>query len=81
MKLFIFSISFTLLYLSTTIQAEAIPSFSRQIQADCRTCHFMGSKSLNKYGRQFKNNAFNESKEMRKQRFENDTSQKTNSTY
>jgi len=71
MKLYTLSISFILLFLSSTIQAQAIPSFSRQIQADCRTCHFMGNKNLNKFGRQFKNNAFNETKEMRKERLEN----------
>lgn len=70
MKQFILSIAFTLLFLFSTIPAEAIPSFSRQIGADCRTCHFMGNKSLNEFGREFKNNAFNESKEMRQKRLE-----------
>ena len=70
MKKIFFPISFIFLFLSSTMQVEAIPSFSRQINADCRTCHFMGNKNLNQYGRQFKNNAFNESEEMRQQRLE-----------
>ena len=48
--------------------ASAIPAFSRQIQSDCRTCHLMGNKALNQFGRQFKQNAFNESKSMHDKR-------------
>jgi len=48
--------------------ASATPAFSRQIQADCRACHTMGNKALNRFGRQFKQNAFNESSNMRDKR-------------
>jgi len=70
MKFNTLSISFIALFLFSTIPAQATPSFSRQIQADCRTCHFMDNKSLNKFGREFKKNAFNETREMRRERLE-----------
>ena len=78
MKKLILSTSFTLLFFSTTIAAEATPSFSRQIEADCRTCHFMGNRSLNEFGRQFKNNAFNETKEMQRKRVEKSRQESSN---
>ncbi|MDX8382283.1 MAG: hypothetical protein R8M14_09265, partial [Ghiorsea sp.] len=51
--------------LTLTQTASATPAFSRQINADCRTCHMMGMYGLNKFGRKFKLNAFSLSKEMR----------------
>ena len=44
--------------------ASATPSFSRQINADCRTCHFQSMHALNKFGRDFKANAFHLSEPM-----------------
>jgi len=44
--------------------ASATPAFSRQINADCRTCHFQGMHALNKFGRDFKANAFHLSEPM-----------------
>lgn len=38
--------------------ATATPAFSRQTQTECRTCHFMDMHGLNKFGREFKQNAF-----------------------
>ena len=52
------------------INGWAIPAFSRQIHADCRTCHFQGMYALNKYGRAFKKNGFRESDRMREQRLQ-----------
>ncbi len=68
MKFLPVSITVITVVLYATIPAQAVPSFSRQIGADCRTCHTMGSKGLNKYGRKFKLNAYFESEEMRNQR-------------
>ena len=68
MRLFSILMSSVFICLSLPITAQAIPSFSRQIQADCRTCHFIGNKSLNKFGREFKINAFHETEEMRNRR-------------
>ena len=48
--------------------AMATPAFSRQINADCKTCHFQSMHALNKFGRQFKANAFHESEKMRSER-------------
>ena len=48
--------------------AEATPAFSRQINADCKTCHFQNMHALNKFGRAFKKNAFHESDKMRVER-------------
>jgi len=45
--------------------ALATPAFSRQIHADCRTCHFQSMHALNKFGREFKLNAFSLSEEMK----------------
>ncbi len=47
--------------------ALATPAFSRQIDADCRTCHFQDMHALNKFGREFKQNGFNLSRHMRQQ--------------
>jgi len=47
--------------------ALATPSFSRQINADCRTCHFQNMHALNKFGRAFKANAFNLTERMKKE--------------
>jgi len=44
--------------------ADAIPAFSRQIHADCRTCHFQGMGALNRFGRAFMMNNFSLSKKM-----------------
>jgi len=55
------------LALSLVDSAWATPSFSRQINADCRTCHFQSMPALNKFGREFKRNAFSLSKEMREE--------------
>jgi hypothetical protein len=52
------------------LDAQAIPAFSRQIHADCRTCHFQSMPALNAYGRAFKMNGFRETKEMRQQRLQ-----------
>ncbi len=68
MKFLPVSITAVTVVLYAATPAHAIPSFSRQIGADCRTCHIMSNKGLNKYGRKFKLNAFFESKEMRNQR-------------
>jgi len=48
--------------------AEATPAFSRQINADCKACHFQNMHALNKFGRAFKENAFHESEKMRAER-------------
>jgi hypothetical protein len=58
------------LVLCIPFDAGAIPAFSRQINADCRTCHFQDMHALNAYGRAFKLNAFKESKEMRRKRLQ-----------
>ena len=50
--------------------AQAIPAFSRQIHADCRTCHFQGMGALNAFGRAFMMNNFSLSKRMRQQLME-----------
>jgi len=47
--------------------ALATPAFSRQINADCRTCHFQSMHALNKFGRDFKFNAFSLSEDMKEQ--------------
>jgi hypothetical protein len=52
------------------IGALAIPAFSRQIHADCRTCHFQSSPALNAYGRAFEMNGFRETEKMRRQRLQ-----------
>jgi len=51
-------------------KVQAIPAFSRQIHADCRTCHFQGMGALNAYGRAFEMNGFRETKEMHQQRLQ-----------
>lgn len=50
--------------------ASAIPAFSRQIHADCRTCHFQGMGSLNRFGRAFMTNNFSLSESMRRELLE-----------
>jgi len=55
----------TLISLSLAHTASATPAFSRQINADCRTCHVMGMHTLNKFGRMFKLNAFSLSDAMK----------------
>jgi len=57
--------STVLLSLSLAHTASATPAFSRQIKADCRTCHMMGMHTLNKFGRMFKLNAFSLSDAMK----------------
>jgi len=52
---------------SITELAMATPAFSRQIDADCRTCHFQDMHGLNKFGREFKLNAFRLSRHMKEQ--------------
>jgi len=47
--------------------ASATPAFSRQINADCRTCHFQTMHALNQFGRDFKTNAFNLSEPMKEE--------------
>lgn len=49
-------------------EAPAVPAFSRQIHADCRICHFQNMRSLNRYGRAFKQNGFRETEKMREMR-------------
>ncbi|MDQ6998016.1 MAG: hypothetical protein Q9M17_04810 [Mariprofundus sp.] len=56
-----------LLSLSLADIALATPSFSRQVNADCRACHFQSMHALNKFGRAFKSNAFNINKQMRQE--------------
>ncbi|HKI62244.1 MAG TPA: hypothetical protein VKA31_08120 [Mariprofundaceae bacterium] len=46
--------------------AGATPSFARQIDADCRTCHFQNMHGLNRFGRAFKANSFNLSEPMKR---------------
>lgn len=50
--------------------ASATPAFSRQIHADCRTCHFQGMHALNRFGRAFMMNNFSLSKSMRQELLE-----------
>jgi hypothetical protein len=52
------------------VNALAIPAFSRQIHADCRTCHFQSMPALNAYGRAFKMNGFRETEKMRQERLQ-----------
>ncbi|PIP01727.1 MAG: hypothetical protein COW18_09690 [Zetaproteobacteria bacterium CG12_big_fil_rev_8_21_14_0_65_54_13] len=52
------------------LSAQATPAFSRQINADCRTCHFQSMQSLNKFGREFKLNSFHETAEMKHKRLQ-----------
>jgi len=54
-----------LLSLSFAHTASATPAFSRQIHADCRTCHFQNMNALNKFGRMFELNAFHLSNAMK----------------
>jgi len=49
------------------VRAQAIPAFSRQIHADCRTCHFQGMGALNAFGRAFEMNDFSLTDKMRQQ--------------
>jgi hypothetical protein len=57
-------------FLIRPLDAQAIPAFSRQIHADCRSCHFQGMPALNAYGRAFKMNGFRETGKMRQQRLQ-----------
>ena len=50
--------------------ADAIPAFSRQIRADCRTCHFQGMDALNRFGRAFMMNNFSLTEQMHRQLLE-----------
>ena len=50
--------------------ASAIPAFSRQIHADCDTCHFQGMGALNRFGRAFMMNNFSLTPKMRQQLLE-----------
>ncbi|HXH72742.1 MAG TPA: hypothetical protein VNI58_08020 [Mariprofundaceae bacterium] len=59
-----------MLALTIPREAPAVPAFSRQIHADCRTCHFQNMRSLNRYGREFKQNGFTETNEMRELRLQ-----------
>lgn len=59
-----------MLALTIPHEALAVPAFSRQIHADCRTCHFQNMRSLNRYGREFKQNGFTETNEMRELRLQ-----------
>lgn len=56
--------------LAAPLPASATPGFSRQLQTDCSTCHSMGNRALNAYGRRFKQNALNEDAGMRRQRLQ-----------
>lgn len=60
-------LSFAAFLLMFTMPCEvpAVPAFSRQIHADCRTCHFQNMRSLNRFGREFKQNGFRETEKMR----------------
>jgi len=60
-----------LLGVSFANTAWATPSFSRQINADCRSCHFQSMHSLNKFGREFKANAFKLSENMKQELMQN----------
>ena len=51
-------------------KVQAIPAFSRQIHADCRTCHFQGMGALNAFGRAFEMNNFRLTKNMRQELLE-----------
>ena len=51
-------------------KVQAIPAFSRQIHADCRTCHFQGMGALNAFGRAFEMNNFSLTKKMRQELLE-----------
>ncbi len=65
-----------ILTLMLPCKALAIPAFSRQIHADCRTCHFQSMGALNAYGRAFMRNGFQETERMRKQRLQREKAQK-----
>lgn len=63
--------------MGTPCEAPAIPAFSRQIHADCRTCHFQDMHALNAYGRAFKLNGFRESEKMRQKRLQREREKKS----
>jgi len=57
-----------LLVIGLPLPVLANPAFSRQTGASCRQCHFQDMYSLNKYGREFLENGFRETKEMKAHR-------------
>jgi len=64
-QIIITMIAYLLLAVGLPLPVLANPAFSRQTGASCRQCHFQGMHSLNKYGREFLENGFRETKKMK----------------